>query len=95
MFISKKLWPIGSPRWHTKSSAQLRLLFIKGRLILDGALSLHEIIHELKSRGSVAILLKLDFEKPMIESAGRSSKRCSSQRKGEGGQRRTSGGRME
>jgi hypothetical protein len=37
--------------------------FIKGRLILDGALSLHEIIHELKRRNSKAILLKLDFEK--------------------------------
>jgi hypothetical protein len=37
--------------------------FIKGRLILDGALSLHEIIHELKTRNSKAILLKLDFEK--------------------------------
>jgi hypothetical protein len=40
-----------------------QIAFIKGRLILDGALSLHEIIHELKSRKSKAILLKLDFEK--------------------------------
>jgi hypothetical protein len=32
-------------------------------LILDGALSLHEIIHELKSRKSKALLLKLGFEK--------------------------------
>jgi hypothetical protein len=37
--------------------------FIKGRLILDGALSLHEIIHKIKTRKSEAILLKIDFEK--------------------------------
>jgi hypothetical protein len=37
--------------------------FIKGRLLLDGALSLHEIIHELNRRKTKAILLKLDFEK--------------------------------
>jgi hypothetical protein len=43
--------------------APTQTAFIKGRLILDGALSLHEIIHELKSRKSKAILLKLDFEK--------------------------------
>jgi hypothetical protein len=37
--------------------------FIKGRLIHDGPLALHEIIHELKSRQLLAIFLKLDFEK--------------------------------
>jgi hypothetical protein len=37
--------------------------FIKGMLILDGALSLHEIIHELKSKKLPVILIKLDFEK--------------------------------
>lgn len=36
---------------------------IKGRFIQDGALALHEIIHELKSKKLQAILLKLDFEK--------------------------------
>jgi hypothetical protein len=36
---------------------------IKGHLILDGALSLHEIIHEIKTRNLEAILLKIDFEK--------------------------------
>jgi hypothetical protein len=43
--------------------AQSQTAFIKGRLIMDGALSLHEIIHELKARKSKAIVLKLDFEK--------------------------------
>jgi hypothetical protein len=37
--------------------------FIKGRLIHDGPLALHEIIHELKVKKTEAVLLKLDFEK--------------------------------
>ena len=37
--------------------------FIKGRAIHEGALLLHEIVHELKSRNLPAVLLKLDFEK--------------------------------
>jgi hypothetical protein len=51
-----------SPVAH-KIIAPTQTAFIKGRLILDGALSLHEIIHELRCRKSKAILLKLDFEK--------------------------------
>jgi hypothetical protein len=38
-------------------------VFIKGRHIQDGPLALHEIIHELKSKKLLAVLLKLDFEK--------------------------------
>jgi hypothetical protein len=37
--------------------------FIKGRLIHDDPLALHEIIHELKVKKMEAVLLKLDFEK--------------------------------
>jgi hypothetical protein len=37
--------------------------FIKGRLIRDGPLALHEIIHELKVKKMEVVLLKLDFEK--------------------------------
>jgi hypothetical protein len=37
--------------------------FIKGRLIHDGPLALHEIIHELKVKKMEVVLLKLDFEK--------------------------------
>jgi hypothetical protein len=37
--------------------------FIKARLIIDGVLALHEVIHELKVMKLGGILLKLDFEK--------------------------------
>jgi hypothetical protein len=37
--------------------------FIKGRLIHDGALALHEILDEIKFSGQRAVILKLDFEK--------------------------------
>ena len=37
--------------------------FIKGRFILDGILSLHEIVHDLHARKAKAVILKLDFEK--------------------------------
>lgn len=37
--------------------------FIKRRFTLDGILSLHKIVHDIKIRGSKAIILKLDFEK--------------------------------
>jgi hypothetical protein len=56
--VANRLAPVAN-----RIIAQSQIAFIKGRLILDGALSLHEIIHELKARNSKAILLKLDFEK--------------------------------
>ena len=37
--------------------------FLKGRFILDGALALLEVVHELKSNKLGGVLLKLDFEK--------------------------------
>lgn len=37
--------------------------FIKGRNIIIGLLTLHEIFHETKRRGDVGVVLKLDFEK--------------------------------
>jgi hypothetical protein len=61
-FISKAVATRLSPVPH-KIIAPSQTAFIKGRLLLDGALSLHEIIHELKSRKTKAVLLKLDFEK--------------------------------
>ena len=39
--------------------------FLKGRCILDGALALLEIVHELKSKKMGGFLLKLDFEKSL------------------------------
>ena len=37
--------------------------FIKGRYIYDGAVMLHEVIHELKQKKMQGVLLKIDFEK--------------------------------
>jgi hypothetical protein len=37
--------------------------FIKGHLIHEGALALHEIVHVLKVKKTRAVILKLDFEK--------------------------------
>ena len=34
--------------------------FIKGRLIHDGALALHEVVHELCVKNQCAVILKLD-----------------------------------
>ena len=37
--------------------------FIKGRNILDGIMSLHEILHDTKVKKKDGLVLKLDFEK--------------------------------
>jgi hypothetical protein len=37
--------------------------FIKGRNIMDGVLSLDEILHETKIKRKDSVILKLDFEK--------------------------------
>lgn len=37
--------------------------FIPGRFILDGVLVVHEILHELRVKKKMGIILKLDFEK--------------------------------
>ena len=37
--------------------------FIKGRYILDGAVILHETLHELNSKRLKGVVLKIDFEK--------------------------------
>lgn len=51
-----------SPVAH-KVIGQQQSAFIKGRFILDGFLSLHEILHDLKVRNCNAVILKLDFKK--------------------------------
>jgi len=37
--------------------------FIKGRNIMDGVMSLHEILHDTKVRKKEGLVLKLEFEK--------------------------------
>jgi len=37
--------------------------FIKARNILEGVLILHEIVHELRTKGKKGLILKIDFEK--------------------------------
>jgi hypothetical protein len=37
--------------------------FIKGRYIVDGAVMLHEIVHELHRKKMQGVILKIDFEK--------------------------------
>jgi hypothetical protein len=37
--------------------------FIKERNIMDGVMSLHEILHEAKRKKQQGVVLKLDFEK--------------------------------
>lgn len=44
--------------------------FIKGRNNLEGVVVLHEVLHELKASKKKGLILKIDFEKHMIESDG-------------------------
>jgi hypothetical protein len=37
--------------------------FIRGRFITDGAVILHEIVHELRSKRQLGVIFKIDFEK--------------------------------
>ena len=37
--------------------------FIKGRNILEGVPILHEVVHELTTKGKKGLILKIDFEK--------------------------------
>ena len=41
----------------------IQFSFLKGRLIHDDVLALHEIIHEVKVRRQKGVFLKLDFQK--------------------------------
>jgi hypothetical protein len=61
-FISKAFASRLSPIAHWVISPT-QTAFIKGRLIHDGALALHEILDEIKFTGQRAVILKVDFEK--------------------------------
>jgi hypothetical protein len=62
MFVAKayaiRLAPLAHRKIDRSQSA-----FIKGRCLHEGALSLHEIVHELRVKKQKGLLLKLDFEK--------------------------------
>ena len=42
---------------------QTQSTFMKGRNIMTGVLTLHEVMHETKIRKEIGVILKLDFEK--------------------------------
>lgn len=42
---------------------QCQTAFIKGRYIGDGAVMLHEIMHEMNKKKMIGVVLKIDFEK--------------------------------
>ena len=69
--FATKLWPVAH---HVISQNQSA--FIKGRFILDGILSLYEIVHDLRARNSRAVILKLDLRRLMILLVGTSYVRC-------------------
>uniref|UniRef100_A0A453JHW0 Reverse transcriptase domain-containing protein n=1 Tax=Aegilops tauschii subsp. strangulata TaxID=200361 RepID=A0A453JHW0_AEGTS len=53
-----RLSPVAERIAHPLQSA-----FLKGRRIHDGILALHEIVHEVASKGLKGVFLKLDFQK--------------------------------
>lgn len=48
----------------------IQSVFIKGRLIHDGVLALHEIIHEVKTRRQKVVFLKIDFLREALQRKG-------------------------
>ena len=56
--MTLRIEPYANKLIHLAQSA-----FMKGRNIMSGVLSLHEILHETKQRKECGVVLKLDFEK--------------------------------
>jgi hypothetical protein len=54
----------------TKVISESQYGFIQGRYIMDGVVSLNEILHEVKSKKQSGVVLKIDFEKPMTKLIG-------------------------
>jgi hypothetical protein len=57
-------------RCITSVISDLQYGFIKGRYIMDGVLSLHEIIHEVKRKKQNGVILKLVLNKLMTRLIG-------------------------
>jgi hypothetical protein len=66
MLASKNFTKVATLRLNTVADHVVRpsqTAFMRGRNILDGVVSLHEIVHELHSKKLNGVILKLDFEK--------------------------------
>jgi hypothetical protein len=69
----KTLTKVATIRLNTVADVVVRpsqTAFMQCRNILDGVVSLHEIVHELHSKKVNGVMLKLDFEKHMIKLNG-------------------------
>ena len=64
----------------SKLISKCQTSFIKGRNVMDGVMSLHEILHEAKRKKQQGVVLKLDFEKAYDKVDWSYLMRCVSQR---------------
>jgi hypothetical protein len=56
--LTRRLTPFAD-----KLISKSQTTFILGRYILEGIITLHEILHELRIKKTKGVILKLDFEK--------------------------------
>ncbi|KAE8807885.1 retrotransposon unclassified [Hordeum vulgare] len=61
--IFDKVYATRLSRVAERIAHPLQSAFLKGRRIHDGILALHEIVHEVASKGLKGVILKLDFQK--------------------------------
>jgi hypothetical protein len=64
--LYKLITKVATPRvepYMGKLISSCQTAFIKGRNIMDGVMSLHEILHEARRKKQQGVVLKLDFEK--------------------------------
>jgi hypothetical protein len=56
--LTRRLTPLADKLINKSQTA-----FIPGRFILEGVVTLHEILYELRVKKTKGVILKLDFEK--------------------------------
>lgn len=61
--IISKIWANRLAPKLPELVGEYQMGFIKGRIILNGIVVIHEIIHQVKKENKKILLLKLDFEK--------------------------------